>query len=128
MHEKYLTLFKELAHATEVLSEQVMEYNHSKNDTKGEETAKTMRDDYAQLYDRLRSGNYQITLKDYAKLLVSSYIVSENLASKVKNEQVALDGYKNDIMPKLSRIMEETKTDEEATKLANEIFQIKEKD
>lgn len=32
MHEKYLTLFKELVKATEVLSEQVMEYDRQRND------------------------------------------------------------------------------------------------
>lgn len=36
MDKNYIKLFKELAHAIEVLSEQVLELNHSKNDTKGE--------------------------------------------------------------------------------------------
>lgn len=35
MHTKYLQLFKELAHTVEVLSEQIIEVNHKKNDEKG---------------------------------------------------------------------------------------------
>ena len=126
MHEKYLQLFQELIHAVEILSEQVMEYNHQKQDTAGEETAQKMRDDYAQFYDRLRESNYQINLKDVAKLLIATYVITGNLETKIKQQQLALNGYKDDIMPKLNRLATEAKTDEEAQKLAEEIFQIKE--
>jgi hypothetical protein len=85
-----------------------------------------MRKDFADLNDRLGNKDYQITLADYAKLFVAAYVVSNNLESKIKNEQLALDGYNNDLMPKLSRITSETKSDEEAQKLAFELFQIKE--
>ena len=124
MHKKYLTLFKELVKATEVLSEQVMEYDRQRNDEQAEKTAMTMRQDFADLGDKLADPNYQITLKDYAKLLVAAYIIKGNLETRIKNEQIALNGYENDLMPKLNRIMSEAKTDEEATKLANEIFQV----
>ena len=124
MHEKYLTLFKELVKATEVLSEQVMEYDRQRNDEQAEKTAMTMRQDFADLSDKLADANYQITLKDYAKLLVAAYIIKGNLETRIKNEQTTLNGYENDLMPKLNRIMSEAKTDEEATKLANEIFQV----
>lgn len=83
-----------------------------------------MRQDFAALGDKLADANYQITLKDYAKLLVAAYIIKGNLETRIKNEQIALSGYENDLMPKLNRIMSEAKTDEEATKLANEIFQV----
>lgn len=126
MHEKYLQLFQELIHAVEILSEQVMEYNHQKQDAAGEETAQKMRDDYAEFYDRLRESNYQINLKDVAKLLIATYVITENMQTKIKQQQLALNGYKDDIMPKLNRLATEAKTDEEAQKLAKEIFQIKE--
>lgn len=126
MHEKYLILFKELAKATEIIAEQVIEYDHQKKDENGEKTASIMRKDFADLNDRLDNKDYQITLADYAKLFVAAYVVSNNLESKIKNEQLALDGYNNDLIPKLSRITSETKTDEEAQKLAFELFQIKE--
>ena len=126
MHEKYLTLFKELARAAEVIAEQVMEYDHQKKDENGEKTATIMRDDFANLNDKLANKDYQITLADYAKLFVAAYVVANNLETKIKNEQIALEGYNTDLVPKLTRITSEAKTDEEAQKLAEELFQIKE--
>ena len=126
MHEKYLTLFKELARATEVIAEQVMEYDHQKKDENGEKTATIMRDDFANLNDKLANKDYQITLADYTKLFVAAYVVANNLETKIKNEQIALEGYNTDLVPKLTRITSEAKTDEEAQKLAEELFQVKE--
>lgn len=126
MNEKYFTLFKELAKAAEVIAEQVMEYDHQKKDENGEKTATIMRDDFANLNDKLANKDYQITLADYAKLFVAAYVVASNLETKIKNEQTALDGYNTDLVPKLTRITSEAKTDEEAQKLAEELFQIKE--
>jgi hypothetical protein len=125
MDKKYLQLFSELAHAVEVLSEQVMEYDRKKNDTKGEQTAQSMRDDYANLYDKLRNNaEAQITKSDYAKLLVAAYIVVNNIEDRIKGERKAIEGYKIDIIPKLSRINDETTNDAEASALAEEIFKI----
>lgn len=126
MNEKYFTLFKELAKAAEVIAEQVMEYDHQKKDENGEKTATIMRDDFADLNDKLANKDYQITLADYAKLFVAAYVVASNLETKIKNEQIALEGYNTDLVPKLTRITSEAKTDEEAQKLAEELFQIKE--
>lgn len=125
MDKKYIQLFTELAHAAEVLAEQVMEYDRKKNDEKGEETAKIMRDDFATLYDNLRL-NKEINRADYAKLLVAAMIIVNNIEDKIKAEQKAIQGYKIDIIPKLSRINDETTNDEEAIKLAEEIFKISE--
>ena len=125
MDKKYLQLFSELAHAVEVLSEQVMEYDRQKNDTKGEQTAQSMRNDYANLYDKLRNNTEaQITKSDYAKLLVAAYIVVNNIEDRIKGERKAAEGYKIDIIPKLSRINDETTNDTEASALAEEIFKI----
>jgi len=125
MDKKYLQLFSELAHAVEVLSEQVMEYDRKKNDTKGEQTAQSMRDDYANLYDKLRNNaEAQITKSDYAKLLVAAYIIVNNIEDRIKGERKAIEGYKIDIIPKLSRINDETTNDTEASALAEEIFKI----
>ena len=127
MHEKYLALFKEIIKASEILAEQVAEYNHNNHDDKGTETAEFMKKDFAELGDRLEKPDYKITLQDYTKIFVGSYIIANNLQTKIKNEQLALDGYNNDLIPKLKRITTEAKTDDEAATLANEIFQIKEK-
>lgn len=124
MDKKYLQLFTELAHAVETLSEQVMEYDRQKNDEKGEKTAQSMRDDYAELYDKLRSDNVVLTKSEYAKLLVAAYIVVNNVEDRIKGERKAIEGYKIDIIPKLSRINDETTNDADASALAEEIFKI----
>ena len=124
MDKKYLQLFIELAHAVETLSEQVMEYDRKKNDEKGEQTAQSMRDDYAKLYDKLRSDNVVLTKSEYAKLLVAAYIIVNNIEDRIKGERKAIEGYKIDIIPKLSRINDETTNDADASALAEEIFKI----
>lgn len=124
MDKKYLQLFTELAHAVETLSEQVMEYDRQKNDEKGEQTAQSMRDDYAKLYDKLRGDNVVLTRSEYAKLLVAAYIVVNNIEDRIKGERKAIEGYKIDIIPKLSRINDETTNDTDASALAEEIFKI----
>ncbi len=124
MDKKYLQLFTELAHAVETLSEQVMEYDRQKNDEKGEQTAQSMRDDYAKLYDKLRGDNVVLTRSEYAKLLVAAYIVVNNIEDRIKGERKAIEGYKIDIIPKLSRINDETTNDADASTLAEEIFKI----
>lgn len=124
MDKKYLQLFTELAHAVETLSEQVMEYDRQKSDEKGEKTAQSMRDDYAKLYDKLRGDNVVLTRSEYAKLLVAAYIVVNNIEDRIKGERKAIEGYKIDIIPKLSRINDETTNDTDASTLAEEIFKI----
>lgn len=129
MHQKYITLFKELAHATEVLAEQVMQYDNQKDDKKGAETAQTMRDDFVKLYDKIRAEDFNansLTKAEYAKILVGAMIVVNNLETRITNEQNAVKGYKETVIPKLERIVDECKTDEDAQKLAEELFTIDE--
>lgn len=125
MDKKYLQLFTELTRAVEVLSEQVMDYDKAQNDEKGLETAEIMRDDFAALHDKLGT-NEPLTKAEYAKLLVAAMIVANNIEDRIKSERKAIEGYKIDIIPKLSRINDETTNDEEAIKLAEEIFKISE--
>ena len=125
MHKKYIELFKELAHATEVAAEQVMEYNKAKNDEKGYETAQTMRTDYSALYDKLRAEDFDGTLTkaDYAKLLVGCYVTVGNLQDRVQVLQKAIAGYQTDLVPKLDKVIA-AENDEGAQAIAEEQFQI----
>jgi len=128
MDKVYISLFTEMAHATEVNAERVLEYNKKKGDLKGYSAAKTMRNDFAALYDRFRSPDFDsttLTKADYAKLLAAAVIVSQQIEKTIEAQKKALQGYKIDTIPKLDRIVN-CKNDEEAMKLANEIFQTKE--
>ena len=126
MDKKYITLFKELSKSTAVLAEQVMDYDHEKKDEKGFETAKTMRDDFEALHDKLSAEDFDgiLAKNDYAKLLVASLIISNNLRDKMNTLKKAIMGYENDLIPKLQNIVKDEVTDEEAQKIAEEIFVI----
>lgn len=129
MDNKYLTLFREIARNTEIMAERVMAYDKEKKDEKGEKTAQTMRDDFAKLHDKFSAKDFNpntITRSEWAKILVGAMVISNNLEEEVKKIKNAQRGYKIDLIPKLNRIMEETKTDEEALTLANELFEISE--
>lgn len=129
MNQKYTALFREIVHNTEVMAERVMEYDKQKDDKKGLKTAETMRNDFSNLYDKIRADNFNsetLTRAEWAKILVGSMIVTNNIEQQLENQRKALQGYKIDLIPKLNRIMEETKTDEEAAKLAEKLFEISE--
>ena len=126
MDKSYITLFKELTRAAEAAAEQVMEYDRQKGLTKEEETAKMMRDDYAQLHDKIEN-NSPLTKNDYAKLLAGAYIVANNLRDRATALKKAIAGYETDLMPKLQAIVEGSANDEEANKLAEEKLIVKDK-
>jgi hypothetical protein len=127
MDKVYIDLFKELARATAVSAEQVMDYDKAQKDEKGFETAKIMRDDYEQLYDRL-TDDYTMTRSDAAKLLVGVMIQLNHLQDKITAIRKATTGYQTDIIPKLQDIVDNTKTDEEVAKMADEKFVIENKE
>ena len=125
MDKTYIKLFRDLAHTTENLAEQVMTLNKESESIK---SAKIMRDDYAKLYDKIRDGNFSpdtLTRGEFARLLVGAIIVAQQIENRIEKEKTALQGYKIDIIPKLERIVNETNTDEEALSLATEVFNIK---
>lgn len=127
MDKKYLQLFKEMTKTMTILSERVMDFNHDKEDVKGEETAQIMRDDYQALYDKMSQPNFNpstLERADYAKFLVATFVIIQNIEDQIKEKQKAVEGYKIDLMPKLERVVNETDTTEEAKQLAEEIFQI----
>jgi len=127
MDKKYVQLFTEVVHAAEILAEQVMKFNHDKKDQKGEETAKIMRDDYSALYDKIRAENFSpdnLTKEEYTKMLVAVMIIVENIQNRIHSENKAIEGYRIDVIPKLQRIVNETKNNEAAQSLAKELFQI----
>ena len=123
MHKKYLELFRELTRATAIAAEQVMDYDYEKNDNKGFETAKTMRDDFEALHEKLAAESFDgnLTKAEYAKLLVGCYVIIGNLQDRMENLRKSIAGYQTDLAPKLSKIIE-AESDEAAQKLADEQF------
>lgn len=125
MDKRYIELFTLISQSIANLAEQVMNDHQDKGEAKEQETAQIMRDDYMNLHDKL-VANEDLTKADFAKLLVGAIIITNQLDTRIKNEQKALDGYKIDVIPKLDRI-NNTEVDE-VPSLANELFNIKESD
>ena len=130
MDKKYIELFKNLAQATAATAEQVMDYDRQKNDEKGLETATIMRDDFQALADIISTygENYQINKSDVAKLLVAATIQVNQINDRINNLKQAMTGYQTDVIPKLQEVLDNAKSDEDATKLANEKFIIENND
>lgn len=127
MDKKYVTLFQELAQATAVTSETVMDYDRQKGDDKGLETATSMRNDFQELTDRIKAAGdeYIPTKNDAAKLLVAAMIQANQIQTRIENLQKAMAGYQTDVVPKLQEIVDNAKDDDDARKIANEEFIIK---
>lgn len=123
MNSKYLELFTLIAQQIANLAEQVMNDHQDKKETKEQETAQTMRDDYLNLHDKLTS-NQELNKADYARILVGAIIIANQLTARIQNEQKALDGYKLDIIPKLDQINNTEYDDVPA--LAAKLFTVKE--
>lgn len=127
MNERYIKLFTELAHSLELLTERAIEEEKGTGDNKALTSAITMRKNYMSIYDKLRGNKItDLAMSDFAHLYVAGGILINQLESKRKALEVAIQGYKLDILPKLNRILNETKNDEDAIKLANELFSIEE--
>ena len=123
MDSKYLELFTLIAQQIANLAEQVMNDHQDKGETKEQETAQTMRNDYLNLHDKLTS-NQELNKADYARILVGAIIIANQLTVRIQNEQKALDGYKLDIIPKLDQI---NNTDyDDVPALAEKLFTVKE--
>lgn len=129
MDKTYITLFTEIARTVELTAEQAIDLHTKEKDKGGIKSATTMRDDYARLYDKMNDKDFnpeELSRAEYAKFLVGSMIVAQRLQNQIKQFEKAVQGYQLDCIPKLQRIVNETKNDEEARQLAEEIFQVKE--
>lgn len=63
---------------------------------------------------------------DSAKLLVGTMIIVNQTRDKITALKQALTGYQTDLVPKLQSIVDEAQNDEDASKMAEEKFIIKE--
>ena len=121
MDKVYLDLFEAIARSVELTAEQALGYESKQKNTEGQRAATIMRDDFSKLHDKIKGGE-TLSRTDFAKLLVGAWTVMQGLENHKQAIEKSLNGYKIDTMPKLNRIIDETKTDEEAQKLAEEIF------
>ena len=107
MNEKYKTLFALIVQNMENIAERAMEDDKAKNDTQGYKTAKEMRSKYARLHDLLTSKTVEyIPVKsDIIDLYIGANIVAQQIETRIRSEQAAVQGYKLDLIPKLEKAM-----------------------
>lgn len=123
MNKKYKELFTLIANNLEITAEKAMEQNQKNNDLNAYKVSKEMRSKYARLHDLLRSEqvNYALTSSDYADLFIGSFLVVQQLKEQKKQLQAVIDGYENDLMPKLKEL---TECKENIEELAEKLFEI----
>lgn len=124
MDKKYIELFAALAQANAASAEQVMDYDRQQGDTEGLEKATIMRDDFQDLAVRL-DDKYEMSKADAFKLLLGAMVQVNQLQLRIDALKKAMTGYQTDVIPALQEITEKAETDEEAKKMANEKFIIK---
>lgn len=127
MHQKYIKLFTELSHTVAALSQQVMDYNKRKNETKGEETARIMYDQYTELYQKFTTPGFStasLNKTDFLRLLVGAAIIKKNIEDRIAEEKNAVKGYETDVIPKLQQLADAP--DEEIHALADKLLVISE--
>jgi len=124
MDKKYITLFKDLAQATAASAESVMDYDRSQNDEKGLQTATMMRNDYQKLVDIITDAgdSYAPNKDEIAKLLAGAMIQVNQIQDRINNLKKAMVGFQTHTIPKLQKILEEAKDDNEARNMANLSF------
>ena len=126
MNKKYVELFSLIAQSTANLAEQVMNIHTDDEEAKERKTAQIMRDDFQALHNKLEAAE-DLTKVDFARLLVGAIIIVNQLEKKIQSEEKALQSYRIDIIPKLYQI-NNAESEEEALKLAAEIFEINEEE
>ena len=108
----------------ETIAEQSTEYNHNQKDEVAEKNSEQMHKDFIALNDKLKAPDFDgiLTYHEYTQLAVAAYIASNQVKNRIATLRAAVKGYEENIIPKLSRIVDETKTDDDAQKLADEIL------
>ena len=124
MDQRYITLFREIAHSTQILAETVKTSEYKDKTEESDRAAALLSDDFQTLYEKLQSDSFTLTRPEYAKLLVGATIVVGSLQTQIKTLTDAAEGYKTQIIPQLQRVFEESTDDETANQLAEEIFKI----
>lgn len=115
MNKEYYNLFKQVATNCAIAAEE----NQSEDSPASQFIAKNFQD----LMDKFTvSENPSLTRSEYLQLLAGCMIVKNQLLTNILKYQEAVKGYSLDTIPKLERIMNETKTEEEAQTLASQLF------
>ena len=122
MKKNVIDVLKAVAEIAETTAEQVMELEKDNKDQYA--IAQDMRNDYMKLHDKIRDPEFDGTLTrdDYSKLAIAAFVSVNQLKNRMATLRLAIKGYEDNLIPKLSKILNESKTDEEAQEIAASIL------
>lgn len=122
MKKNVIDVLKAVAEIAETTAEQVMELEKDNKDQYV--IAQDMRNDYMELHDKIRDPKFDgiLTRDDYSKLAIAAFVSVNQLKNRMATLRLAIKGYEDNLIPKLSKILNESKTDEEAQAIAASIL------
>lgn len=106
MLDQYYTLFQLIAQNASNLAEQSMEAAQRQGNLGSYRTAKEMRDDYSNLFYKLKDRK-EIDIQDARRLYVASTLMVAKLQSDLTKLQTVIDDYQNNLIPRLKTAIED---------------------
>ena len=123
MNSNYKKLFITICESMEATAENAMSQSKSKNNFQDYKTAQEMRSKYSRIHDLLTSKNidYIPTKEDFNAISIGAVLIIKQIEKQLSERQLALKGYKEDLLPKLQEVLK-CKTNDEIKEKIDDIF------
>ena len=123
MNSNYKKLFIAICESMEATAENAMSQNKSKNNFQDYKTAQEMRSRYSRIHDLLTSKkiDYIPTKEDFNAISIGAVLIIKQIEKQLSERQLALKGYKEDLLPKLQEVLK-CKTNDEIKEKIDDIF------
>ena len=107
MNSNYKKLFITICESMEATAENAMSQSKSKNNFQDYKTAQEMRSRYSRIHDLLTSKkiDYIPTKEDFNAISVGAVLIIKQIEKQLSERQLALKGYKEDLLPKLQEVL-----------------------
>ena len=123
MDKNYKKLFIAICESMEATAENAMSQSKSKNNFQDYKTAQEMRSKYSRIHDLLTSKkiDYIPTKEDFNAISIGVVLIIKQIEKQLSERQLALKGYKEDLLPKLQEVLK-CKTNDEIKEKIDDIF------
>ena len=114
MDKNYKKLFITICESMEATAENAMSQSKSKNNFQDYKTAQEMRSRYSRIHDLLTSKkiDYIPTKEDFNAISIGAVLIIKQIEKQLSERQLALKGYKEDLLPKLQEVLKCETNDE----------------
>ena len=123
MDKHYKKLFITICESMEATAENAMSQSKSKNNFQDYKTAQEMRSRYSRIHDLLTSKkiDYTPTKEDFNAISIGAVLIIKQIEKQLSERQLALKGYKEDLLPKLQEVLK-CETNDEIKGKIDDIF------